>query len=65
MYAGAEFFVSDFNDPNVFAAKLADMFMFGSQMGWFSLVGVEGVEPDMAIYDLLMSPKYDQEILYL
>jgi len=65
MYAGAEFFASDLNDPDNFAAKLADMFMFGAQMGWFSLVGVDGIEPDMAIYDKLMSSKYDAEIEYL
>lgn len=41
------------------------MFMFGAQMGWFSLVGIDNQVPDMALYDLLMSPRYDQEIDYL
>jgi hypothetical protein len=30
LYAGAEFSINDFEDPNVFAGKIANMFMFGA-----------------------------------
>lgn len=59
MYAGAEFFASDFDDPDYFAAKCANMLMFGAQIGWFSLIGRDNQDPYMGIYDQLMSPKYD------
>lgn len=63
MYAGAEFFRSDFSDHDYFAAKCANMMMLGTQMGWFSLVGTP--VDNMGVYDLLMSPRYDAEIEYL
>jgi len=64
-FVGAEFFQEDFNDPDVFAAKIAKQFVFGVQMGWFSLGGRDNQDPPMGIYELLMSSKYDPEIEYL
>jgi len=62
---GAEFYQTDFENPDVFAAKTAAQFVFGSMLGWYSLGGRENANPKMGIYDLLMSPKYDDEIFYL
>lgn len=62
---GAEFYQPDFDDPDVFAAKVAVMYIFGAQMGWFSLGGRDNEHPGMGIFELLMDPKYDAEILYL
>jgi hypothetical protein len=88
---GAEFFRNDFDDPDVFAAKIAKQFTFGqyfrdifsqfissrakrthclcvdagAQMGWFSLGGRDNQNPQMGIFDLLMSDQYTQEIIYL
>jgi hypothetical protein len=57
---GAEFFPTDFvPNPDVFAAKLANQFLFGAQMGWFSLGGKDG------IYNDLMDSAYDREVAYL
>jgi len=65
MYAGAMFFKQDFEDPDVFASKCANMFMFGAQLGWFSLIGRDNQAPYMGIYEELMDEKYDMEIEYL
>jgi hypothetical protein len=65
LYAGAEFSVNDFDEPDVFAGKIANMFMFGAQMGWFSLIGRDNEKPNMGIYHKFMDPKHDQEIFYL
>lgn len=72
LYAGALFGKPDFKDPNVFAGKLANNFMFGAQMGWFSLVGQNNTNqttgfafPERGIYEELMDTKHDPEILYL
>jgi len=72
LYAGALFGKPDFKDPNVFTGKLANNFMFGAQMGWFSLVGqnntnqtTEFAFPERGIYEELMDTKHDPEILYL
>ena len=63
---GAEFFRNDFlPDPDVFAAKVAVQFVFGAQLGWFSLGGRDNQNPAMGIYDLLLSHEYDDEIRYL
>lgn len=62
---GAEFYQQDFKDPNIFAAKVAVMYVFGAQMGWFSLGGRDNEHPPMGIHELLMDAEYDQEILYL
>jgi len=63
---GAEFFQEDLvPDPDVFAAKIAVQYIFGAQLGWFSLGGRDNQVPPMGIYDLLMSPSVDTEIAYL
>lgn len=62
MYAGAEFYAGDFNNPDYFAAKCANMLMFGAQIGWFSLIGRDNQGNYMGIYDELMSSQYDMEI---
>ena len=41
------------------------MFVFGAQMGWFSLGGRSNQNPPMGIFDQLMDHKYDDEIYYL
>ena len=72
LYAGALFGKPDFKDPNVFAAKLANNFMFGAQMGWFSMLGQNNTNqttgeyhPERGIYEELMDTKHDPEIHYL
>ena len=62
---GAEFFQADFVDPNVFAAKIAAQYVFGAQLGWFSLGGRDNQHPSMGIHELLLDPAYDPEIFYL
>lgn len=63
---GAEFFRNDFlPDPNVFAAKIAAQYVFGAQLGWFSLGGRDNQHPAMGIHDLLMDGEYDDEVFYL
>ena len=62
---GAEFYRTDFDYPDVFAAKLAAQFVFGSILGWFSLGGRTDVSGSMRLYELLMSPTYDDEVFYL
>eukprot|EP00927_Polykrikos_kofoidii_P017927 TRINITY_DN18226_c0_g1_i1.p1 TRINITY_DN18226_c0_g1~~TRINITY_DN18226_c0_g1_i1.p1 ORF type:complete len:794 (+),score=114.91 TRINITY_DN18226_c0_g1_i1:108-2489(+) len=62
---GAEFFQADFEDPDVFAAKVAVMYIFGTQLGWFSLGGRDNQDPPMGIYENLMNSKYDAEVDYL
>ena len=65
VFVGAMFFRADFlPDPDTFAAKVANQFMFGAQLGWFSLGGRSN-SPQTHLFDLLMDPKYDAEILYL
>jgi hypothetical protein len=64
-FVGAMFYRADFlPDPDTFAAKVANQFMFGAQLGWFSLGGRSN-HPQNHVFDLLMDPAYDAEILYL
>eukprot|EP00939_MAST-03C_sp_MAST-3C-sp1_P000922 g922.t1 len=66
MSVGAEFFANDFApNPDVFAAKLAAQFCFGTVMGWMSLGGRDNQDPYMGLYTLMMSNDYDPEIFYL
>jgi hypothetical protein len=66
LFMGAEYFQNDFlPNPNVFSAKIANQFLFGAQIGWFSLGGRANQVPNMGLYELLMDSKYDQEIYYL
>lgn len=65
MSVGAEFFANDFNNPDVFASKIAAQFSFGVVMGWMSLGGRDNQDPYMGLYSLLMSPEYDPEIFYI
>jgi len=63
---GAEFFQQDFlPNPDVFAAKIAAQFIFGAQMGWFSLGGRDNQSPAMGVFGLMMDARYDAEITYL
>lgn len=63
---GAVFFLRDLSDnPNVFAAKVAQQYLFGAQMGWFSLGGRDNQVPYMGMYEALMDSKYDPEVDYL
>ena len=53
---GAEFFQADFlPDPNVFAAKIAAQYVFGAQLGWFSLGGRDNQHPAMGIHELVQA----------
>ncbi|KAJ9470394.1 putative glycoside hydrolase [Diplonema papillatum] len=63
---GAEFFQADFApDPNVFSAKNAQMFLFGSQIGWYSLIGRDNQNPPMGVQQYLLDDQYTPEIEYL
>ena len=62
---GAVFYQTDFINPDVFAAKIAKQFMYGAMLGWFSLGGRDNAKPPVALYDLLMSPSHDSEVMYL
>ena len=62
---GAVFYQTDFSNPDVFAAKVAKQFMFGAMLGWFSLGGRDNAKPPVALYDILMSPAYNSEVLYV
>eukprot|EP00755_Sulcionema_specki_P024541 Sspe_Gene.15045::Locus_5215_Transcript_1_1_Confidence_1.000_Length_2934::g.15045::m.15045 len=63
---GAEFFQPDLTqDPDVFAAKVAQQLMFGAQLGWFSLGGRDNQDPEMGLFDLLMDHRYTPEVNYL
>eukprot|EP00466_Bigelowiella_natans_P008547 jgi/Bigna1/75549/fgenesh1_pg.35_\ len=63
---GAEFFQQDFlPNPDVFAAKVAAQFVFGAQMGWFSLGGRDNQSPPMGTFELMMDAQYDAEMSYL
>lgn len=37
---GAEWFLTDFSDPDWFCGKLSSMLMSGAQLGWFSLLSI-------------------------
>eukprot|EP01043_Picozoa_sp_COSAG02_P035835 COSAG02_NODE_2591_length_8466_cov_26.224095_6_plen_256_part_00 len=52
-------------DPDVFAAKIAAQFVFGAQLGWFSLGGRDNQHPAMGIMVLLLDSDYDEEVFYL
>eukprot|EP01065_Artemidia_motanka_P030722 TRINITY_DN36805_c0_g1_i1.p1 TRINITY_DN36805_c0_g1~~TRINITY_DN36805_c0_g1_i1.p1 ORF type:complete len:851 (+),score=223.16 TRINITY_DN36805_c0_g1_i1:62-2554(+) len=58
-------------NPDVLAARLAANFVYGVQLGWFSLGGVDhGPMLDhscgpMGQYDLWMDPKHDSEVEWL
>jgi hypothetical protein len=62
---GAVFYQNDFVNPDVFAAKIAKQFMFGAMLGWFSLGGRNNTKFPVALFDILMSPDYSSEVLYL
>lgn len=62
---GAVFYQTDFINPDVFAAKVAKQFLFGAMLGWFSLGGRDNAKPPVALYDILMSPDYSSEVLYV
>ena len=56
MTAGAEFFRNDVLESNadMFVRKLMKQFMFGTQLGWFSLGGRSNQVPGMSMQDILM-----------
>ena len=52
---GGEFYKNDFDpNPDVFTSKIAIQYLFGSQIGWFSLGGRDNQIPNMGIFDDLM-----------
>ena len=63
---GMEFFSSDFlPNPNVFSGKIAKQFLFGGQLGWFSLIGRNNEHPEVGLLAPMMNPQHDPEIAYL
>ena len=58
-------------NPDVFASRLATSFVYGAQMGWFSLGGVDhGPDMDhkcgpMHTLDSFLSPERDPEVAFL
>lgn len=66
---GAVWTRADFVDHDWFCAKLANTFVTGTQMGWFSLAGTEN-DPDdpcgpMGVGDLLLDSANDEIIGFL
>ncbi|GMH57793.1 hypothetical protein TrST_g2365 [Triparma strigata] len=52
---GAEFYQADFTDVPYLRAKIAAMLVTGTQIGWFSLGGIEDDAcGEMGLYDLFM-----------
>ena len=66
---GAEWFRADFEDHDWFCGKLSKHFAAGSQLGWFSLVGIANDPQDscgpMGVGDLLMASENDDLIAFL
>lgn len=63
---GSVFFLEDLtHNTDVFAAKVAAQYLFGAQLGWFSLGGSDVQVPYMGMYEALMSPVYDPEVEFL
>ena len=63
---GAMFFRRDLDQtPNVFAAKVAQQYVFGAQLGWFSLGGRDNQVPYMGMYEAMMDSRHAPEISYL
>lgn len=66
---GAEWFRADFEDHNWFCGKLSTHFVSGSQLGWFSLVGMANDTADscgpMGVGDLLLSSSHDDLIDFI
>ncbi len=62
---GSVFYQNDFVNPDVFASKVAKQFMFGAMLGWFSLGGRHNTKFPVALFDILMSPAYSSEVLYV
>jgi len=58
---GAEFYASDFLDTQYLKAKLAKQYLYGTQLGWFSLGGVEDDAcGEMGLFDLFMGDEQDE-----
>lgn len=59
----------DFDNHDWWCGKLASMFVTGSQLGWFSLAGIENDPEDscgpMGVGDLMLSAENDDLIAYL
>ena len=63
---GMVYYVTDFApNPNVFSGKVAKQFLFGGQLGWFSLVGRDNQHPQVGLLAPMMEPQHDPEIAYL
>ena len=66
---GAEWFRADFEDHDWWCAKLSAGFLSGSQMGWFSLIGINPNPEDqcgpMGVGDLLLSADSDDLIAFM
>jgi hypothetical protein len=66
---GAQWYQLDFNDHNWWCGKLATTFITGTQMGWFSLLGISNDPLDscgnMAVNDLLLHSNNSNLIIFL
>ena len=66
---GMEWFVPDFTDYNFWRAKLAISFVSGSQLGWFSLLGIASDPEDecgpMGVGDLLLNKENTELVVFL
>lgn len=66
---GAEWFRADFEDHDWWCAKLSAGFLSGSQMGWFSLIGIDPNPEDqcgpMGVGDLILSADSDDLITFM
>ncbi len=47
------------------SCQVALQMLFGSQMGWFSLLGRDNMNPPMGILGQLLDPAYTPEVDYL
>mmetsp|Transcript_14729 Transcript_14729/g.30289 ORF Transcript_14729/g.30289 Transcript_14729/m.30289 type:complete len:787 (+) Transcript_14729:3-2363(+) len=58
---GAEFYASEFKDLQYLKAKLAKQLVYGAQLGWFSLGGIEDDTcGEMGLVELFMDDEYDE-----
>lgn len=66
---GAIWSRNDFTNKDWWSSKLANMFVTGSQLGWFSLAGIENDPEDscgaMGVGDLMLDPSNDDIITFL
>jgi len=59
---GRSFFESDLDDPSVFAAKVGQLFSYGTQLGWIT---AGGFEEDRSVAERLLDADHDDVADYL